>query len=357
MNQFCATLCLFSLFVSSVVSSQYTPIINSNRPGFTQGAFSVGPGVYQLEFGASYRQDRFASLADAKSTGAGLTLDLRTGLILQNLELIYRVDYQSDQISFNNASRRLTYNRAGTKKNTLGFKLLLFDPFRNAEWYKPNTKSYKANRGIRAVDLIPAVSLYLGSELSLGNIYPYGEPFSPVFNLLSPALEQNQISGEVMLITQNHFLNNFVLVTNWGKRYLGCPYEQNYMSSSLMIPVKKKLLGFVEQVSLNSELSTDVLLTVGAVYLFNENIQVDAFLSHTFKNTPSMLAAGIGVSYRIDRYNDNGIPHEIKELRKRRKKNRIDRKMSSEKINEFKDRERERKKAERKQKKASRKNK
>ncbi len=118
MNQFCATLCLFSLLVSSVVSSQYTPIINSNRPGFTQGAFSVGPGVYQLEFGASYRQDRFASLADAKSTGAGLTLDLRTGLILQNLELIYRVDYQSDQISFNNASGRLTYNRAGTKKNT-----------------------------------------------------------------------------------------------------------------------------------------------------------------------------------------------------------------------------------------------
>ncbi|MGB1941586.1 MAG: hypothetical protein ACPHOD_02900, partial [Flavobacteriaceae bacterium] len=65
----------------------------------------------------------------------------------------------------------------------------------------------------------------------------------------------------------------------------------------------------------------------------------------------------IGVSYRIDRYNDNGIPHEIKELRKRRKKNRIDRKMNTEKINEFKDRERERKKAERKQKKASKKNK
>ena len=357
MNQFCATLCLFSLFVSSLVSSQYTPIINSNRPGFTQGAFSVGPGVYQLEFGASYRQDRFASLADAKSTGAGFTLDLRTGLILQNLELIYRVDYQSDQISFNNASGRLTYNRAGTKKNTLGFKLLLFDPFRNAEWYKPDTKSYKANKGIRAVDLIPAVSLYLGSELSLGNIYPYGEPFSPVFNLLSPALQQNQISGEFMLITQNHFLNNFVFVTNWGRRYLGCPYEQNYMSSSLMIPIKKRLMGFVEQVSLDSELSTDVLLTVGAVYLFNENIQVDAFLSQTFKNSPSMFSAGIGVSYRIDRYNDNGIPQEIKELRKRRKKNRIDRKMNAKNIKEYSDRERERKKAERKQKKASKKNK
>ena len=357
MNLSCTTLCLFLLFFSSLVSSQYTPIINSNRPGFTQGAFSVGPGVYQLEFGASYRQDRFALLADAKSTGAGFTLDLRTGLILQNLELIYRVDYHNDQLSFNNPSGRLSYNRAGTKKNTLGFKLLLFDPFRNAEWYKPDTKSYKANRGIRAVDLIPAVSLYLGSELSLGNIYPYGEPFSSVFNLLSPALQQNQISGEVMLITQNHFLNNFVFVTNWGRRYLGCLYEQNYMSSSLMIPIKKRLMGFIEQVSLDSELSTDVLLTVGAVYLFNENIHVDAFLSQTLKNTPSMFAAGIGVSYRIDRYNDNGIPHEIKELRKRRKKNRVDRKMNAKKIKEYSDRERERKKAERKQKKASRKNK
>jgi len=357
MNLSRATLCLYLLFASSLVSSQYTPIINSNRPGLTQGAFSVGPGVYQLEFGASYRQDRFSSLADAKSTGAGLTLDLRTGLILQNLELIYRVDYHNDQLSFNNPSGRLSYNRAGTKKNTLGFKLLLFDPFRNAEWYKPDTKSYKANKGIRAVDLIPAVSLYLGSELSLGNIYPYGEPFSPVFNLLFPALQQNQISGEFMLITQNHFLNNFVFVTNWGRRYLGCPYEQNYMSSSLMIPIKKRLMGFVEQVSLDSELSTDVLLTVGAVYLFNENIQVDAFLTQTFKNSPSMFSAGIGVSYRIDRYNDNGIPQEIKELRKRRKKNRIDRKMNAKNIKEYSDRERERKKAERKQKKASKKNK
>ena len=129
------------------------------------------------------------------------------------------------------------------------------------------------------------------------------------------------------------------------------------MSTSLMIPIKKRLMGFIEQVSLDSELSTDVLLTVGAVYLFNENIQVDAFLSKTFKNTPSMFAAGIGVSYRIDRYNDNGIPQEIKELRKRRKKNRIDRKMNAKKIKEYSDRERERKKAERKQKKASKKKK
>ncbi|GIR82183.1 MAG: hypothetical protein CM15mP83_9090 [Flavobacteriaceae bacterium] len=97
--------------------------------------------------------------------------------------------------------------------------------------------------------MIPAVSLYLGSELSLGNIYPMENLFHPVFNLLSPALQQNQISGEVMLITQNHFLNNFVFVKNWGRRYLGCLYKKNYMSSSLMIPIKKRLRGFYKSQS------------------------------------------------------------------------------------------------------------
>ena len=355
MNRLRATLHLFFVLIWTLASSQYTPIINSNRPGLTQGAFAVSPGVYQLEFGTSYRQDQFVSLAQAKSQGAGFTLDLRTGLILQNLELIYRVDYHNDLLAFNNASGRLNYNRKGTKRNTAGFKLLLFDPFRNADWYKVNTKSYKANKGIRLIDLIPAISVYFGSELSFGNIYPYGEPFSPIFNLKAPELKQDEISGELMLITQNHFLKNFVLVTNWGRRYLGSTYEQNYMSSSLMIPIKKRLMSFVEQVSVKSQLSSDIFLTAGAVYLINENIQVDAFLSHTLKDTPAMFTGGIGVSYRLDRYNDSGIPYEIKQLRRQRKKNRLDRKINAEKIKELIDRDREKRKAERKQKKAAKK--
>ena len=127
MNVVKATFQLFFIMIWTVASSQYTPIINSNRPGLTQGAFSVAPGVYQLEFGTSYRQDQFVSLAQAKSQGAGFTLDLRTGLILQNLELIYRVDYHKDKLGFNNVSGRLNFSRNGTKRNTIGFKLLLFE--------------------------------------------------------------------------------------------------------------------------------------------------------------------------------------------------------------------------------------
>ena len=361
MNRLRVTLHLFFVLIWTVASSQYTPIINSNRPGLTQGAYAVAPGVYQLEFGTSYQQNQFVSLAQAKSQGAGFTFDFRTGLILQNLEFIYRVEYHNHQWAFNSASGRLRYNRKGTKRNTFGFKLLLFDPFRltnlyqstyteRPKWYQPNNKSYKSNKGFRLVDFIPAVSVYFGSELSIGNIYAYGEPFSPIFNLKTPELKQDEISGELMLITQNHFLNNFVFVTNWGRRYLGSAYEQNYMSSSLMIPIKKRLMSFVEQVSVKSQLSSDIFLTAGAVYLINENIQVDGFLSHNLKDTPAMFSAGVGVSYRIDRYNDSGIPYEIKELRKKRKKNRLDRKINAEKIKELKDRERKKRKEERKQK-------
>lgn len=350
MNRSKATLSLFFAFIWTVASSQYTPIINSNRPGLTQGAFAIAPGVYQLEFGSSYRQDQFVSLAQAKSQGVGFTLDLRTGLILQNLELIYRVDYHNGQLDFNNASGRISDNRIGTKRNTVGFKLLLFDPFRNTDWYKPNTKSYKANKGLRLIDLVPAVSVYFGSELSFGNIYPYGEPFAPIFNLKTPELKQDEISGELMVITQNHFLNNFVLITNLGRRYLGSAYEQNYISNSLMIPIKKRLMSFVEQVTVKSQLSSDIFVTGGVVYLINENIQVDAFLSHTIKDTPAMFSAGIGISYRIDRYNDSGIPYEIKQLKRQRKKKRLDRKINAEKIKEFKGRDREKRKAERKKK-------
>jgi hypothetical protein len=340
-----------------VLSGQYTSIINSNRPGLTQGAFSIAPGVYQIEFGTSYRKDQFLSLAQAKSKGVGFTLDLRTGLILQNLELIYRVDYHKDVFTYNNADGESRLDRIGTKRNTIGFKILIFDPHRNQSWYKPNTKSYKANKGIRMVDLIPAVSFYAGSELNFGNIYPYGEPFAPLLDSTPSPVEQDDISGEYSLITQNHFLNNYVLVSNWGKRYVGSAYEQNFVSTSLIVPIKKKLVGFIEQHAVKNKLFSDIFITLGAVYLINENIQVDAFASHTLKDTPAMMTTGIGVSYRIDRYNDNGIPQEIKVLRKQRKKQRLDRKINAKELRDINAKNKKMRRFERQQRKLSRKSK
>ena len=43
---------LFILFSFTDVNAQYTEVINSNRPGVSESAFSVGTGVVQFEAGA-----------------------------------------------------------------------------------------------------------------------------------------------------------------------------------------------------------------------------------------------------------------------------------------------------------------
>ena len=42
------------LFTSSIAVAQYTDQLNSNRPGASIGAFSVGKNVFQSELGFAY---------------------------------------------------------------------------------------------------------------------------------------------------------------------------------------------------------------------------------------------------------------------------------------------------------------
>ena len=44
-------LSILLLFISTCLFSQYTETINSNRPGTSHGAFSVGRDVLQFEIG------------------------------------------------------------------------------------------------------------------------------------------------------------------------------------------------------------------------------------------------------------------------------------------------------------------
>ena len=51
MKKFLLILTALMFFFNTKVFSQYTDIINSNRPGTSQSAFSVGSNVIQLETG------------------------------------------------------------------------------------------------------------------------------------------------------------------------------------------------------------------------------------------------------------------------------------------------------------------
>ena len=292
--------------------SQYTPIINSNRPGASMGAFGVGPGVYQIEWGNTYRNGTFERLADASYSGVGTSLALRTGLFQETFELIYQLDFQADELRYQNRSGTLNGRRGGFKGHSIGVKYLLFDPFRNTKWYKPNLYSWKANQGIRWIELIPAIAVYGGSEVSFENSFPYAEPFKPLFDLGFEEYQQPMFSGSFKLITQNHLASHWVLVTNWGIRYFGSKYPSRFHAISLTVNLNERWSAYVEELTSQSTLFSDVSISTGMAYLLRKNLQIDIHASRTLKETPMLLEAGLGLSYRLDRHIDKGQPHDRK---------------------------------------------
>ena len=75
---------LLTLFIFSVcipyTHAQFTETINSNRPGNSQGAFSVGTNIFQAELGAKIGKDDH-SLLNYESDIFGVDAFLRYGVV------------------------------------------------------------------------------------------------------------------------------------------------------------------------------------------------------------------------------------------------------------------------------------
>ena len=74
---------IFMLALPIFGSSQYTDVINSNRPGLSVSAYAVGKNVIQAELGAFYEQSDH-SLLNTQSNIWGTDLSLRYGLLFSN---------------------------------------------------------------------------------------------------------------------------------------------------------------------------------------------------------------------------------------------------------------------------------
>lgn len=203
-------LILWSVFFSIQGHSQYTDVINSNRPGETIGAFSVGTGIIQLESGVFYEQQNH-SLFDTDSKIFGLSVNLRYGLLFESLELFYEGIYQNQDITFNTSGLEDQYSDFG--RNRLGLKYLIYDPFKNSERNAPNLYSWRANNTFQWRNLIPAVSIYAGANFILGD--------NPFF-----APDEPSISPRVMVSTQSLLSPRFVLTTNIIYDRIGSDFPQ-----------------------------------------------------------------------------------------------------------------------------------
>jgi len=265
--------------------SQYTDVINSNRPGLSVSAYAIGKNVLQLETGLFYEQQDH-SLLNTQSNIWGTDISLRYGLLFEQLEINWEGTFQNQDITFTDFGT--SDSRTDFYRNRIGLKYLIYDRYKND---KPNLYSWRANNVFQLKNLIPSVSLYAGANFVLGdNPFYVGDP---------------TVSPRVMVATQSRITPRFVLISNLAYDRIGSDFpEMSYLLSLSHAFRNPKWSVFLENQGIKSDRYSDVLLRSGVAHLFSENLQADINLGASFKNTPSRVFVSAGVSYRFDFHKD-----------------------------------------------------
>jgi hypothetical protein len=278
-------LLLLSLLFVELASAQYTDVINSNRPGKSMMAFSVGRSVIQLEsgvFGINENHD----LIGYDANGFGVDFALRWGVIKEEIEAVVEIQYQNDTYT----SPIEEYKRNALRYTVIGAKYLVYDPNKYYE-QKVNIRSWKANQGFKWRQLIPSVGVFGGVNINFSdNPYNYNS-----------RLIEEKISPKVALITQNTFGTRWVLVGNLIYNKFTSDFKSLEYIATLTHGINQQWSVFFENQGFKSDLYNDIVFRAGGVYLISPNMQIDASFSKNIKDTPSVMYGGVGVSWRFDK--------------------------------------------------------
>jgi hypothetical protein len=275
------TILFIAFFTAISVNAQYTDVINSNRPGESQSAFSVGQTVFQAESGVFFNKEK-NTVTSIEANNFGVDLVLRYGAFFEQLEFNIEMKYLWDQRTFGLPID----NSRDFKQLVIGAKYLIYDPYKNYE-EKINILSWKANHKFKWRQFIPAVAVYGGANLNFNSVY-----FSENESVISPKL---------MLITQNQFSGGYVLVLNIIADRIGSETDSYGYVATFTKGFNEKWSGFLETQGFKSDLSSDYILRSGAAYLLKENIQIDASIGGNFKDDPASFGGAVGLSWRFDK--------------------------------------------------------
>ena len=279
-------LTILALSSCFIASGQYTETINNNRPGGSQGAFSVGTNVLQFETGFGIGQEDHI-LLKTQTDAFSLDYSARFGFWKEELEVILTGEFQSNTITDTRSGASNVYDQRNFRSNTLGIKYLVYDPYIKRELNGPNLLSWKANNRFSWDELIPAISIYAGANFdSANNAFTPEDPFT--------------ISPKVSIQTQNNFKSGFVLVTNIiADRFTTQTPTYGYIVT-LTYCISDWFSLFAEKQGFDSDFYADNIVRFGAAALITKDWQVDASLLYSLKDTPSRTYGRIGVSYRFD---------------------------------------------------------
>lgn len=278
----------FLLFLTgiSINYAQYTETINSNRPGASFGAYSVGTNVIQAETGVGFGNDTHSILNTEKDL-LFFDYSLRYGLLFEQLELILEGRFLSTTETFQFGSTNQERSYSNFETNAFGVKYLFFDPNKKRQQEGPNLYSYHANHRFQWRDLIPAISVYAGANFLFGD-NPY------MFT------DEPNITPRFAISAQSN-IDRTVLVIN----IIGDKFTTDFPTYSGIFTVthalNKRFSIFGEYQTIISDIYADDLIRGGGAFLFNKDFQIDLFGLVNFKDTPSRWLFGMGLSYRFDR--------------------------------------------------------
>ncbi|AZQ45208.1 transporter [Nonlabens ponticola] len=270
--------------------AQYTETINTNNPGRSQGAFSVGTNVVQFEGSAFYRSEEHDILRYERDF-TGLAFQIRYGFLVEELELSYFGTFNSVDETINRGFGSVDNSFSNFSRSTIGAKYLVFDPIKKWGEREINIYSYKDNRRIKWRDLIPAVSVYVGANFDLSernSLLPPGDPS------ISPRFE---------LITQNNW-GPWALVLNFIADRATTDFPSYGGIATMTHSINRRWAAFGEFQTLISDFYSDDIGRAGVAYLINQDWQVDASGAVNFKDTPSFYQVNVGMSYRLDFHKD-----------------------------------------------------
>ena len=276
---------VISFFIGSVtVFAQYTDVINSNKPGFSESPYSVGKGVYQFESNVFLRNTAITSTF-SKPQSLGIDLLFRTSFFLDKLELNAQLTYQKDKVAFKNIFTS-QYFTSGLSNMTIGAKYLVYQ-----QAYKDKSKeirSWKRKNAFDLARLIPSVAVYLGMNTDFVNdIHKTGS-----------------ITPKIGLLLQQNLTQDFNVITNFYYNNIGTDFAQYSYIITLTQSFSNRWSAFFENQMVFKKDQDNLDLGAGLAYLYSRNLQFNTSARLLFEGKTQGYYAGLGVSYRINKHQD-----------------------------------------------------
>jgi len=300
----------YCLLFSFSLQAQYTETINSNKPGGSHGAYSVGKNVWQAEGGFFYTKEKH-ELRNQHFGGGGIEYELRYGVWKEQLEVNLSGSFQMGKITDNLSDTSTSLSNF--KFNTIGAKYLVYDPYKNYE-DKPNLYSWRANHKFKWRTLLPSVAVYAGMNFNITNT-----PFAYGSNFNFKNLEEPSFSPKLMIITQHNWSGGWVFTMNFiGDRVFMTDYPIYAFILTLTHSINQNVAVFAETQGIKNDIYADNLFRFGGAYLFTKDIQLDLGVTLNTKNTPSVFGVNLGLSYRLDFHKDPDNNNDAEDEKERK---------------------------------------